>query len=309
MTDHADRNQNDSARADDAAPKAFSPVGQYTTPTMPTEHAWAKVRETVLHEDESPVLAGDRLSAATGKVLDEVASPPACGPLIDDLEATLAPWIARKQRTSWLNRIVMPPCDRNHILESWARQKGYTIVEPPERRAAFGTPVNFPPTAASARPLVIPRLERWFLRYHDGLHAIRALLAMVDGLEQPCIIGCNSWAWAYLATATGAGVILPKGLVPQPFDADRLHAWFSKLSEPGKTAAMTFRRASNGQDVLASDSKGARSHRYLKQLAARSLGIPWVAWTMWRESLRSQSDLEALSEAARNAVGDDARAL
>ncbi len=34
------------------------------------------------------------------------------------------------------------------------------------------------------------------------------------------------------------------------------------------------------------NSSGELKSDYLKKLAAHSLGIPWVAWHLWRRSLR-----------------------
>lgn len=57
---------------------------------------WFKLKDTVFHEEDSPVLVSDRLADVTLDLLDKVAGPPACGPLIDDLDATLVPGFWRR---------------------------------------------------------------------------------------------------------------------------------------------------------------------------------------------------------------------
>ena len=292
----------------------FLPIGRYSVPAMPTEHALRRrlmrLKRAVLRETDAPAVADDSLARATPDVLDELASPPACGPLVDELERTLAPWLGKTQRTSRLKLVVLPPCDRHDVVEAWAREHGHAVVSAPSRRALFEGVDTRSPLAADARGLlVIPRLEHWFLRHHRGLQAIRALLAGLDGLDRPCVVGCNSWAWAWLATATGAGVILPQAIVPQAFDAARLHSWFASLAQADSNAAITFRLAGTGDDVFAVDAAGAPSHRHLQQLAARSFGIPWVAWALWRDSLRIRSDADELSPELRDAAATDARTM
>ena len=140
--------------------------------------------------------------------------------------------------------------------------------------------------------LVIPRLEDWFLRHQQGLAVVRALLAQVRESDRKCLLGCNSYAWAYLKRAIGADLILPDSLTFQPFDAGRLQEWFSRLNAADTTKDVVFRASKTGGDVLARDEKGELESDHLANLAARSRGIPWVAWSLWRNSLRSDQHEE-----------------
>ena len=66
---------------------------------------------------------------------------------------------------------------------------------------------------------------------------------------------------------------------------------------------MRFRLPQSGEDVLALDENGELKSDYLKTLAGHSLGIPWIAWHLWRRSLRSDKR-ESVSEDAATAVTD-----
>ena len=307
----------------------FVPLGSYEWPATPTEHVlrrwWLQAKRQLRPDDNDPVRAEDRLERATPKTLDDVAGPPACGPLLDELGASLEGWLADAAPASWLAVVVMPPCDRNDIVRTWAETNGHRIVAPPPRHPLIGGQLAAQAALDDLEGeglIVLPRLEEWFLRHRNGLASVRALLSRLTRLERHCLIGCNSFAWAFLAKAVGAAVLLPKPSTFTAFDAGRLHAWFSALSDDDATRQITFRSAQNGEDVLArdkaadkanddkaNDDKGASDSTYLKRLAARSLGVPWVAWHLWRQSMRSSADAEEVSSKAQKATADDERTL
>jgi hypothetical protein len=134
--------------------------------------------------------------------------------------------------------------------------------------------------------VVIPQLERWFLRHQDGMCHVRKLLRQAARAERHCVIGCNSWAWQFLDNAVGAGRLLPLGLAPNAFDANRLRTWLMDLAEQDGEAGHVFRMIETG-GVIAND--------FFAKLAARSLGIPWVAWQLWRRALRIGPGQEEIS--------------
>ncbi len=292
---------------DDAA-VTFEPIGHYKAPPLPTEHAlrrlFERTRVAVGGEADDPVVADDHLERPTASVLDDVAAPPACGPLVEELDRTLRDWLRDPAPASRVKVIVLPPCDHNDIVESWARERDHGLVEPPDRETLLRATARPVLAGAGDGPIVVPRLERWFLRHRTGLAAVRTLLAEIGTIDRHCVIGCNSWAWAFLAKATDAAIILPRALTPRPFDADRLQRWLSSLARSEETEAMTFRLSGSGADVFALDDDGKRSNRYLEQLAARSLGIPWIAWHLWRQSLRT-GDAPSSKKAKRLADRDD----
>lgn len=140
--------------------------------------------------------------------------------------------------------------------------------------------------------LVIPRLEEWFLRHRDGFGAIRALMQALAGTERRCLVGCGAHAWAFLDRAVSIGLQLPVPLTFRPFDAERLRRWLSDLAATAPGDVETFRLSTTGEDVLREGDDDKSGSDFIRLLASRSHGIPWVAWSLWRGALRDTPDEE-----------------
>jgi len=275
-------------------PDVFQPVEAYDPPSLPTvdwlQATLTRLRTLVQRSDAQPFIADDRLQRSTLDMLDQVVAPPACGPLVDELQATLGTWVDADQPTFCQQLVVMPPCDEKGVMESWAERYGHQLLDAPARDTLFTADASSLPRLEGASLLVIPRLEEWFVRHRNGLALVRALLSRLNSLGRRCVIGCNSWAWAFLSKAVGAQLMLPNGLTFKPFDATRLSVWFAELAQAESLDNIRFRLSTSGRDVLARDDDGDLVSDHFTTLAARSRGIPWVAWHMWRRSLRSTAD-------------------
>ncbi len=274
---------------DQETERTFNSLGNYKTPAMPTDESlrrWSsKFWRTFRQEEKDPFVASNSLKWASDKRLNQVAPPPACGPLLRDLQATFAHWVADEEPVNWMQLVVLPPCDRNDVVRTWASKHAHAIIEPPQRDAILAdkfSPLDLPHKGV----LVVPRLEYWFLRHSDGLRHVRGLLNQLVSLDRHCVIGCNSWAWRFLVKSVRADLSLPVGLAPPAFGAARLHLWFSEMAEQKPSSNERFRLSTTGDDVLELDGKGKPKSDYLKRLAAKSFGIPWIAWHLWRSSLR-----------------------
>ncbi len=287
----------------------FQPVGAYDWPAMPTEHAmrafFRRMARRFSADDDEPFIADDRLQRTRLAQADESGSP-ACGLLRDELDAALGPWTLQSRPDSWLKVVVLPPCDRLGIVQDWAMRHQHQVLAAPDRDALLRTQ-DRPPLPALEGPgvLVIPRLERWYLRHRNGLAWIRALLVALDGLQRHCVIGCDSWAWQFLRTSVMADFMLPTGVTFQAFDAARVQRWLSALARERSADSTTFRLASNGEKLLALREDQDRPHTYFQHLAASSLGIPWVAWQLWSRSLRSRTGTPDADVGSAQADGDD----
>ncbi|MFY3386839.1 hypothetical protein [Paracidovorax sp. MALMAid1276] len=299
--------------------KPLVSLHRYTAPSMPTEHtvrrAWKRVRRRLLGSGGAPVLQQEALERASLACMDALALPPA-GLLHRAIDDELREWLRQPSPDRWQRVLVMPPCDQPGVVEAWARAAGHTVLIPPALRA--GTPGPDVHTLNEAEDLaaldgsglvVIPRLEHWFLRHRDGLHRVRRLLAQLAAQERRCLIACNSWAWRYLVKAVGADVLLPRPQTLAPFDAELLKDWFGQHTTDDDGQNVTFRLVSTGEDVLATDKRGALASSHLQQLAARSIGIPWVAGALWRASLRVRTASDGLPERALSATADDVRTV
>ena len=287
----------------DSPPRvAMIALSDYQAPTMPTEHVmrrlWKRVKSHIqslrqsksVSESESVLLAR-KFEPATLKALDKVAGPPAYGPLLDEFDDALAEWRADPAGLRHY-LAVLPPCDSNDVIAAWAQSRGHaTLDAPPRHRLHEAQPIRFPEAEDDAL-LVIPRLEHWFLRHRNGLASVRALFAELAESRRRCLIGCNSWAWAFLVKSAGAELVLPRPMCFAPFDTLRLQQWFSELAAQETGGPVVFRLAGSGADVLQKKDDGHLNNSYLEQLASRSHGIPWVAWHQWRQSLRTSLDTD-----------------
>ncbi len=286
--------------SDDAFdPRPLQPLDDYAPPALPTEETLrrlvSRMRESVSRSEEEPFIEPDRLRTAGDEMLDTLVPPPACGPLMRELDRALEDWAADPRL--WRRLVVLPPCERNDLIKGWAGRYGHAIVHPPLRSdlVAADGPVNSPLDGldpAGKGVLVFPRLEDWFLRHRNGLAQVSHLLDWLARIERPYLVGCDAWAWAFLCKAVDTHMVLPKPLTPQAFDAMMLRDWFRELAAEDGTLDRVFRLTSTGQDVFALDADGNLESDYLVTLAARSRGIPWVAWHLWRRSLRSGLDEE-----------------
>ena len=288
-------------------PTGLVALADYRSPSMPAEHVvravWRHIKQRFQSSEPASVRPDNRLQTTTLKALDEVAEPPAYGPLMDDFDAEVRAWL-EEPGGSFHCVLVLPPCDSNDVIGSWAKQRGHAVLCAPARDRGHalsviaGTDKNAPEDAENGGVasqsdipfLIIPRLELWFLRQRNGLKAVRALLAELQQSERRCLIGCNSWAWAFLVRAAGAGLVLPSPRTFAAFDGKRLQAWFAALAAHPGSGGAAFRLASSGADVLETKGDGALASNYLEELAARSNGIPWVAWHLWRNALRTGID-------------------
>lgn len=287
--------------ANSESPRELQPYAHYHIPPTPTDVATRRLfgwfrRQFKKREESQPYIAESELVQATGETLEDVAPPPACAPLLRDLDEHFEALINAKCQGPLLHLLLLPPGDRNNVLSSWAQGKRLDVLQPPKRQQLLDDTnqlagqkqtlclqEQWSEEGPDSQPvLVIPKLEDWFLRHERGLSCIRQLLDRLDQSKRRMIIGCNTWAWDFLCKATQAGLVLPSPLTFQSFGADELRDWFHSLEEDAPID-WEFRLSSNGVNLFADDAK---KHHYFNGLAAESLGIPWVAWHRWRKSLR-----------------------
>lgn len=274
------------AEADEGGQR-FIPLADYQAPSLPGEEWFRRLidRAKTLLGAPAPAAAERRLHPPTKATLDFVAAPPACGPLCAELDRTIAAWLADTPALSTSKLVVLPPGDEESLLAAWATQAGHQILPSPPRATLVALPRAAPPDLDGETLLVIPRLEEWFLRHRNGLAAVRALLGAVTQSRRPIVIGCNSWAWSFLCKAVSADQLLLDAVTFAPFDEIRLQHWLAPMASP-----MRVQRATDGSDVLAADADGGLVDDFFRTLASRSHGIPWVAWHLWRRSLRADDD-------------------
>lgn len=280
---------------------------------MPTEHAfratWAKLKRR-LAAHEAPLLHTSGLDPASLASIPAFQGSPQWDPMLEALDAQFGEWANDESADARLRAIVIPPCDTTEMLTTWAHARGHALLNEPSRFALANLPLDGVLQSLQGDGLlVIPRLEKWFLRDRNGLHAVRSLIAQLATSGRRCLIGCDSWAWRYLVKAADVDLSLSNPQTLEPFDARRLCEWFTTLARDADGVTTTFRLAGNGYDVLACNENGEPHNAYLRQLAARSGGIPWVAWHLWRAGLRLSAGEKPLSDRAVKATAGDARTV
>lgn len=281
--------------SDPPADPPLKPLGEYHWPDMPAERTVLSIAERIkswfIREDDTPIVNKSQLKRTAGQSRDEAPSAPSCEPLLRDIAAHLNDWANKADEASSRFVLVLPPNQHQAVLCDWAEQHNYPLLPSPDRSRLL-TESHQPFSLDGEGILVIPELSHWFLRHQHGLRQVSRLLAALSETKRPCIIGCNSWAWAYLCRAVNASHWLPQAHTFQAFDQHRLHGWLLSLDQDAESAPVRYRESKTGDDIFETDSDGELQSDYLETLAALSFGIPWVAWTLWQHSLRTVPEEE-----------------
>ena len=263
------------------------PLGDYRAPALPTEEkvsaAFARLKAMFLARSGQDVIASDRLETPSLRRLDEAAQPPACAPLLNDLDLAMRQWLERPVAAGTVLAVITPPSDRSDVVGSWAAQAGLRPMSPPTTRTGE-LDLNALQNMDDREPLVVPRLEKWFIRSPEGIERMRKLLTILS-VKRRVLIGCNSFAWAFFVKAIRLDLIAPGPFTFRPFDGAMLEQWLVELASDEIADGAGFRLADSGGYLLREGAEQETSH-FFQTLAGRSLGIPSIAWHMWRDMLR-----------------------
>ncbi|MGB6230417.1 MAG: hypothetical protein WBF53_09865 [Litorimonas sp.] len=277
----------------------FRPLGKYDWPTTPAVQGFDRIRADlrkrlagwVNTREDTPGIDVARVDPIAPDILDRIAEAPANQPVLAELTATLRPWLDEPKAAQVLQTVVLPPCDRENLLLRWSEQEGLDVF-PTDKLASDLAELDDP----SAMPLVIPRLEDRFLRTPEGLIAVRALIDQLAAMRRRTVVGCNSWAWQFLRKSCEIDLVLTDPMTFRAFNANRLRNWLGTLafgSTDGIEAPRTrFLSETSGRDVFGNGDGEAELSSFMNDLAKRSLGIPWVAWNLWRASLEMEKAKE-----------------
>jgi hypothetical protein len=252
----------------------------------------------------------------SGEVLDQAVHTPNWGDPAFALNAALDNWLHSDSNRCPAKVLVGAPYSGiSRILIEWARINKWRVPDPPVFDEILNGGKEWLSYFARSKegPLVLPNLERCYLRHYDGLTLIRRLLDLVLSHSRPCLIGCNSWAWSYLNKALRLQSIFNEPLTLDAFDHESLQVWFEALAHSANRPFFVFRQLDNGMPVLprsqvnettldedqdgdteADDSDGKEEEvtPFLRHVAAHSRGIPGVALAIWRHCLRSVPEKE-----------------
>lgn len=265
---------------------------------------------------EPPAVDPRSLARLPESLLEGVACQQRIEALTAALNCVFAPW-ATDATGGGQARVVVSAthCASRAALLAWGREHGWTVIEPPTAEEILSGGETWLANLAKMgrADCVLPRLERCFLRHADGLDLCRRLLGWLLARKGRCLVGCNSWAWAFLDAALGVESVLPGPWTLAAFDRAALERWFQELLIACPGQPPVFRNAANGRLVLASPTaagqpentaKADKRDDFLVHLAAGSRGIAAVAWALWRHSLRVAGTAQTSAEARETAAAD-----
>ncbi len=308
---------------------SYIPLDQFRRPEEPAREAarerlkafWQRLRRGSIIS--GPVSVQAELRSASVRLLDRVAPVPRWGAAERALESALAGWKDQDRPDRTVQVVSGPPgTGTSHVVRRWAERNGFRLVGPPSYREIIAGSEEWLRQLEGEDPVALPNLECFYLRHYNGIEGMRKLLDRLCCTTRRYLIGCSSWAWAYLDRTVQFGALLPRPLVLAPFDGARLHHWLHVLAASGGGGNLVFRLSDDGSLALSpvesraaasgepaeaaeTDMKpGARSAPFLQKLAARSRGNPLVAWAIWRQSLNIGTD-EEVEEAAQEAAAAD----
>ena len=299
----------------------YIPLGEYSPPDEPAVEAVRKgIRGALkVFRRASPEAAvpEEELGTLPQQLLDQIVPRPGWRERVKALGAALGPWLDISPAESPLQVVIgAPHCENARVLTELARARRWRIVEhpTPEQILSGGEDWVTQLDQLNSKRLVIPRLERFFLRHYDGMALIRRLFEHLHDAKCHYLIGCHSWAWAYLSITLQVESLPLPPLTLEAVDDQRLSQWLQQLARDAKRR-FVFLEQENGRPVLPPpmDPQEGKGHNatppagpvevtgFLKHVAAHSRGNPCIAWAIWRASLQSRAGEE--QNAAEDVVG------
>lgn len=306
-------------RADDKteAPPLWKYVSipDFSSPAAPVTHTAGKRLAVFRHlfqhkktESESPLKTEEELRLLPHYILERIAPSPDWNDAADALGRELAPWLEQEKPDHPVIVLVGPPHGgHTHILSAWAQRRNFVLLAPPspEQILAQNDDWLTPCRNLKKGGWVFPFLEKAYLRHATGLGLIRGFLdsAYAGNLGRG-IIGCDSWAWAFIRHLWYGR--LPVTLTLQAFDPTRLADYFHGSVDSSRSQPLLFRQSDNGHYVLYPEGNSAtpvKKSNFLPLLAAYTRGNLGVAHAVWRTGLRTEPD-KIMEEEKKNETGD-----
>lgn len=252
---------------------------------------WRRLRPDI-EEPVAHVKSEEELTRLSDRRLRRVAPPPKWAEAAKALDAALEGWVTSPPPEEPVRLLMTPPhVGRGSIVTAWAEQRGWRLITPPSpEQILAGGESWLSGQFTSDGPWVLPNLERLYLRHTSGLDLIRTLLDQAHaGSLGTGVLGCDSWAWAFLGHVWRGW--LPPALTLQAYDEGRLAHCFRHLARTGGGRRVRFRQSDDGSDVLPPpDAPTTTNHQsdFLHHLALYSRGNLGVAWAIWRSALSSE---------------------
>ena len=311
----------------------FVPWSQYVKPREPTGEVMRKGifglwdRLWRAPEKTKEKVVQTELREVDQSMLNRIIPVPNWKEAVPALNGALSDWL-NTDHPECPFRIVLgaPHSGVSEILECLGETPPWRILRAPSTNqilAGGDAWISRIPDSSNAF-LIIPHLEHYYLRHYEGLDLMRKLVDKLLSFSGRCIIGCDTWAWAYLNMALQLESFLPEPLTLAAFDRERLERCFQPPSTEGSEAVFRFRQTDNGKFVLlpvkgnekeaGGQQKGGEEKKgegekvevtdFLNHVAAFSRGILGIALAVWKYSLRLAPEEEANEKVRQTAAAD-----
>ena len=272
----------------------FAPLADYRPPFPPVSSAAGRTWSSLTRlfggsgdKAQSPAVDRDQLIALAPEQLKRLSPAPDWAAAAQVLDRALGDWWRQDRPERPVRFLVGPPFSgQAKMVHRWGTALGATVITEPTSEQILGADYRWLEDWPDTAPLwVLPRMERCFLRHAGGLSLVRRLLDRAQGGTLGCgLIGCDSWAWAFLEYAWPVG--RPDALAVQAFDGEGLARLLAALATPRAGERIRFRNARSGDDLLAAPfAEGDPVRSEIAQLAAHCRGNAGLAASLWRRRL------------------------
>jgi hypothetical protein len=202
-------NSNSTVETEKTPTWQYVSVASYQPPTAPVTYS-ARERYTSFRrlfqrskpEQDGPLIPTDKLLSLPLYQLDRLAPVPVWQHPAEALDSELNDWLQQENPTPPVIVMVGPPYSGNiETLEAWAEIRAWrTLKGPTPEQILAGDTSWFTTQIGDGSPWVLPALESLYLRHVEGLKLIRHFLDNAyAGQIGRGIIGCDSWAWAFIS--------------------------------------------------------------------------------------------------------------
>ncbi len=276
----------------------FVRLRDYRVPDVPARSAaaksWSAFKDLFHRVDEealAPIKKEAELRALPEIRLQHLVPPIDWSVAAAALDTSLEDPLHSTATIATVQFVIGPPhCGHAQIVRQWGVRHDAELIEAPTvEQILAGDQRWFDAWPGPDRRWVLPDLERCYLRHASGLALVRELFARVANSDAGRgLIGCDSWAWAYLQRVWP--LARPDALTLQGFDGDRLSRLFAQFAAAQRSGRLRFRNARTGDDMLSLAADAQEASPEIIQLAAHCRGNVGTARSYWRQRLRAEPE-------------------
>ena len=297
------------------------------TDSTNTEPLWQFIRLNDLNYPPRPVTEAVRRGISTllstftfrrGKQPISESPSVSLSALDEHLLARIAPYpnldephnalshLINEARSDLLAIVHTPHSYTDTILQQWAEAHGALILVPPtpDQILSGGWKPSRIRDDEASDTIVVPRLEKFYLRHPEGLDTIRRFLDYLARQNRRTIIAGDVSAWHYLRHVVQLDAFTGVPFILDPFSAKQLAQWYLNLCRSGGEASTVFLEAISGNTILSAEGEDGRdagstkpdTSPFLNYAAWYTEGQPCIARTLWRNNLLRADSGEDSSE-------------